>query len=114
VFAWSCQGLDLLNDCLTPLIERSPRDCGITRRAMVVDNAAIRSNLTTGAFDIRLFDLRIAEGKSSKEIAAQLDIALETVRSYRKMLMRKLDLNNVAELTQLAVACGITHFPARH
>jgi len=53
----------------------------------------------------------IAEGRTSKEIAVQLHIGVETVRSYRKTLMRKLDINNVAELTLLALACGITHFP---
>ncbi len=50
----------------------------------------------------------IAEGKSSKEIAAALDLSLETVRGYRKNLMRKLQVNNVAALTQIAVAEGLT------
>jgi DNA-binding NarL/FixJ family response regulator len=52
----------------------------------------------------------VAEGRSSKEIAVQLRIAVDTVRSYRKTMMRKLAINNVAELTQLALASGITHF----
>jgi len=50
----------------------------------------------------------IAEGKSSKEIAGVLDLSLETVRGYRKSLMRKLNVNNVAALTQIAVAEGLT------
>lgn len=50
----------------------------------------------------------IAEGRSSKEIAAILDLSLETVRGYRKNLMRKLQVNNVAALTQIAVAEGLT------
>lgn len=53
----------------------------------------------------------VAEGKTSKEIAVLLNIGVQTVRSYRKTMMRKLGLNNVAELTQLALASGITHFP---
>jgi DNA-binding NarL/FixJ family response regulator len=53
----------------------------------------------------------IAEGKTSKEIAVLLDIGLETVRSYRKTMMKKLSVTNVAGLTQLALACGITRFP---
>jgi DNA-binding NarL/FixJ family response regulator len=50
----------------------------------------------------------IAEGKSSKEIAVELELGLETVRGYRKTLMRKLQVNNVAALTQLAVSAGLT------
>ena len=53
----------------------------------------------------------VAEGKTSKEIAVLLDLGLQTVRSYRKTMMKKLGVNNVAGLTQLALACGITHFP---
>lgn len=49
----------------------------------------------------------VAEGKSSKEIAALLDLGVETVRGYRKTLMKKLGVNNVAELTQLALRHGL-------
>ena len=45
----------------------------------------------------------IAEGKTSKEVAVLLDLGHETVRSYRKSLMKKLGVSNVAELTQLAL-----------
>src|SRR5438552_10035759 len=37
----------------------------------------------------------IAEGKTSKEIAVLLDISLETIRSYRKMMMKKLSATNI-------------------
>ena len=40
-----------------------------------------------------------------------LDLGLQTVRSYRKTMMKKLGVNNVASLTQLALAAGVTHFP---
>lgn len=54
----------------------------------------------------------VAEGKTSKEIATMLDLGLQTVRSYRKTMMKKLGVTNVAELTQVALAAGLTHFPA--
>ncbi len=54
----------------------------------------------------------VAEGKTSKEIAVILDLGLQTVRSYRKTMMKKLGVNNVASLTQLALAAGVTHFNA--
>ena len=53
----------------------------------------------------------VAEGKTSKEIATMLDIGLQTVRSYRKTMMKKLGVNNVAGLTQLALSAGLTRFP---
>ena len=44
----------------------------------------------------------VAEDKSSKEIAVLLELSLQTVRSYRKTMMKKLGVNNVAGLTQIA------------
>jgi DNA-binding NarL/FixJ family response regulator len=52
----------------------------------------------------------VAEGKTSKDIAVLLDLGLQTVRSYRKTMMKKLGVNNVAGLTQVALAAGLTHF----
>jgi DNA-binding NarL/FixJ family response regulator len=52
----------------------------------------------------------VAEGKTSKDIAVMLDLGLQTVRSYRKTMMKKLNVNNVAGLTQLALAAGITNW----
>ena len=52
----------------------------------------------------------VAEGKTSKEIAVMLDLGLQTVRGYRKMLMKKLGVNNVAGVTQVALAAGLMHW----
>jgi len=50
----------------------------------------------------------VADGKSSKEVAVLLDLREQTVRSYRKTMMKKLGVNNVAGLTQLALSTGLT------
>ena len=50
----------------------------------------------------------VADGKTSKEIATLLSLSEQTVRSYRKTMMRKLGVNNVAGLTQLALSTGLT------
>ena len=50
----------------------------------------------------------VAEGNSSKEIATVLALSEQTVRSYRKTLMRKLGANNAVTLTQLAYSSGLT------
>jgi len=52
----------------------------------------------------------VADGKTSKDIAVLLDLGLQTVRSYRKTLMKKLGVNNVAGLTQMALAAGLTRW----
>lgn len=50
----------------------------------------------------------VAEGHSSSQISALLNIAPATVDVHRRNIMRKLDLHNVAELTKFAVRSGIT------
>ena len=49
----------------------------------------------------------IIEGKASKEIAVILNLGVETVRSYRKTMMKKLHVNNVAGLIRVALAAGL-------
>jgi DNA-binding NarL/FixJ family response regulator len=56
----------------------------------------------------------VAQGKTSKEIAVILDLREQTVRSYRKTMMKKLGVNNVAGLTQLALSTGLTQLPKGH
>jgi DNA-binding NarL/FixJ family response regulator len=56
----------------------------------------------------------VAEGKTSKEIAVLLDLREQTVRSYRKTMMKKLGVNNVAGLTQLALSTGLTQAARGH
>jgi DNA-binding NarL/FixJ family response regulator len=56
----------------------------------------------------------VADGKTSKEIAVMLDLREQTVRSYRKTMMKKLGVNNVAGLTQLALSTGLTQAARGH
>lgn len=51
---------------------------------------------------------RMAEGKSTKEIAAAMKISIKTVQTYRLNMMAKLNLNGLAELTKYAIREGIT------
>ncbi len=50
----------------------------------------------------------LAEGKSSPNIASSLSIALKTVETHRRNIMKKLDLHSVAELTKYAIREGLT------
>ena len=50
----------------------------------------------------------IAEGRTTKEIAADLGRAIETVRTHRKNLMAKLEIHKETDLVRYAVKEGIS------
>jgi DNA-binding NarL/FixJ family response regulator len=50
----------------------------------------------------------VAEGKSTKEIAASLYVSIKTVETHRRQIMGRLNLPNVARLTKFAIREGIT------
>ena len=50
----------------------------------------------------------IAEGQTTKEIAAHLRLSVKTVESHRINLMRKLDMHETASLVRYAIRRGLT------
>ena len=51
---------------------------------------------------------KLAEGKSVKEIAHDLNISVKTVETFRHRIEDKLHLNSIAELTKYAIREGLT------
>lgn len=51
----------------------------------------------------------VAEGKSTKQISAALNISSKTVEFHRNSLMDELGLRSIAELTRFAVSQGIVN-----
>ena len=49
----------------------------------------------------------LAEGRSNKEVATQLNVGLSTVETHRANLMQKLNLHSTAEIVLYAVRKGI-------
>jgi len=49
----------------------------------------------------------IAEGKSTKEIAQRLDLSVKTVDTHRTLLMKQLDIHEVAGLVRYAMRAGL-------
>ena len=50
----------------------------------------------------------ISEGRSTKQVAADLNVSAKTVESHRRQVMGKLNIRNVAELTKYAIREGLT------
>ncbi len=50
----------------------------------------------------------IAEGYSTKNIAARLNVSSKTIDSHRQNIMEKLQLFSIAELTKFAIRNGLT------
>ncbi len=50
----------------------------------------------------------LAEGKTTKEIAAQLYVSTKTIDTHRRQIMAKLDLHSLADLTKYAIKTGLT------
>jgi DNA-binding NarL/FixJ family response regulator len=69
------------------------------------DSAADRPSLTPREREVLQL---LAEGKNAKEIAFLLDVNISTVETFRHLIMKKLRLNTVAELTRYAIREGLT------
>jgi DNA-binding NarL/FixJ family response regulator len=50
----------------------------------------------------------MAEGHSTKQIAATLNLSVKTIETHRQQVKEKLDLHSIAELTKFAIREGLT------
>lgn len=51
--------------------------------------------------------LQLAQGKSNKEVAIELNISVRTVETHRKNIKRKLGISSTAGLTRYAIEHGV-------
>lgn len=73
--------------------------------AEIVMSKKKNNNLTDREIEVLK---RIAEGKKTREIAAELFLSDKTIETHRRQIGRKLDLHSVAELTKFAIRHNIT------
>ncbi|HVN29631.1 MAG TPA: response regulator transcription factor [Candidatus Binataceae bacterium] len=70
--------------------------------------AATRSSGVQGLSDRELQVLKLlAEGKTGREIGAQLHLSIKTVDTYRARLLAKLGLETTADLIRFAIRNGV-------
>ncbi len=51
---------------------------------------------------------QIADGRSTKEIAASLEVSVKTIETHRKQIMDKLGIRTTAGLTKYCIREGLT------
>jgi DNA-binding CsgD family transcriptional regulator len=49
----------------------------------------------------------LAEGKTSKDVAAELKISVYTVDAHRTRIMKKLQLRSIGDLVRFAIQRGL-------
>jgi DNA-binding NarL/FixJ family response regulator len=86
----------------------SPRITGIVTEDYVNRLTATESSAHTilTARECEVLQL-IAEGKSTKQVASQLNVSANTIEVHRQKIMDKLNIHNVVELTKYAIREGL-------
>jgi len=98
---------DELLTAVARALARSAKDC--QQRVEVVESRRRLAKLTPREFEV--FRLVIA-GRLNKEIGAELDVTLRTIKTHRARVMQKIGVISVAELVRLAQKAGVA--PAEH
>jgi len=70
-----------------------------------LSDATVFSALTTREREVLQL---LAEGKTTRQIAAHLNISVKTIETHRQQVMEKLNMHSIAELTKYAIREGLT------
>ena len=89
---------------LCPMVAHFVVEAGFIGRRGARQRGAVRVGLT--GQERKVLQL-IAEGLSSKEIAAMLDLSANTIHAHRNSVMAKLNLHKQADLVHYAIKAGI-------
>jgi DNA-binding NarL/FixJ family response regulator len=87
---------------LSPVVAGAVVDLAVGRHSP--DSAPHRRKLSPREREVIQL---LAEGNSTKEIAARLGLSVKTVETHRKQIMDKLEIRTVAGLTRYAIEEGI-------
>ncbi|HYG74922.1 MAG TPA: response regulator transcription factor [Planctomycetota bacterium] len=111
----------LLKDCAFDELSRAVQTINAGEKYLspkltnvVVDNFMRPSSLSLPAVSTKLTPREreviqlIAEGESTKEIAARLHVSVKTIETHRSQIMHKLGMHSIAQLTKFAIREGLT------
>lgn len=82
--------------------------------SMMVDSYNTKSSDSDGAKDLVLTEREyeiiklLSEGKSTKVIALHVNMSVQTVDACRRQIMKKLNLDSLAQLVKYAIRQGLT------
>jgi DNA-binding NarL/FixJ family response regulator len=79
----------------------------IVRRDSVVSTRSAQLDQQTLSERERAVLRLLAQGRRTKEIAAELGLSPKTVETYRARLMIKLDIDNLSGLVRFAIRAGL-------
>ena len=87
----------------------SPRIAGVVVKDLLqTPNGADKSTYSLLSSREREVLQMFAEGKTTKQIAMKLHLSVKTIETHRQNIMKKLKIDNVAELTKYAIREGLT------
>jgi DNA-binding NarL/FixJ family response regulator len=89
---------------ISPKVALAVREA-LSEPGMNGDHSPARGRLTAREREVLQL---LAEGKSTKEVAAVLHVGVKTVETHRRQMMEKLQMYSLAELTKYAIREGIT------
>lgn len=85
----------------------SPRISGVVLEQFIQTTDGAKSPLESLTSRQREILQLIAEGRSTKQIAARLGVSIKTVETHRAQLMQRLDIHDLAGLVRFAVRHGV-------
>jgi DNA-binding NarL/FixJ family response regulator len=101
--------LDAIREVLAGGTYLSPRVSGVLVNAYLGGRQAVEDPLTPR--DRQVLQL-VAEGKTTKDVAATLDLKVKTAEYYRSRIMSKLGIHDVAGLVRYAILHGLIELAA--
>lgn len=85
----------------------SPKITGVVLEDTLQRSEAPESTTSLSVREREVLQL-IAEGRSTREIADELNLSVKTIETHRAQIMKKLKIGTLAELIKYAVREGIT------
>ncbi len=79
---------------------------GVSKEVFIERSGSVAPPDVLSARERQVLQL-IAEGRSNKDVGAQLGISARTVECHRANIMAKLDIHEVSGLVRYAVRCGL-------